>query len=138
MKKLFLFVFLLLMFSPFLANAEKKGLVPCGPGHLSPNDVCEFCHIFVLFSNVVDFFLFQIVPPLAVLMVVIAGIYFFTAGGDPAKITQGRNILTAVMFGLIIIYCAWLFINFFFVFIGLSDFGLQLTGPDKWFQIQCP
>lgn len=134
MKKLFLFIFILTISFPFLANA-REGLVPCGPGTADP--VCKFCHIFVLFENIVNFFLFEIVPPLAVLMIVIGGIYFFTSAGDPNKVNKGKGILTTVITGLVIIYCAWIFINFFFVFIGLSDFGLSLTGPNKWFQIQC-
>ena len=133
MKKLFLFIFLLLISFPFLANAQ--GLVPCGPGKSEPNNVCQFCHIFVLFENVVNFFLFQIVPPLAVLMIVIGGIYFFISAGDPNKINKGKGILTTVIAGLIIIYCAWIFINFFFMLIGVSDWT-GLSGG--WFEIQCP
>ena len=132
MKKIFLIFFLLLISLPVSVNGE--GLVPCGPGR----EPCQFCHIFVLFSNVVDFFLFEIIPPLAVLIVVIGGIMFFTSSGDPAKINKARSVLTTLVIGLVIMYCAWVIVNTFFVFIGLSEFGLSLTGPGKWFKIQCP
>ncbi|MBT9169267.1 MAG: hypothetical protein DDT19_02622 [Syntrophomonadaceae bacterium] len=131
-----------------------EGLVPCGPGKPYWKDgiivdgkcqgtkvdkgiTCQFCHFFVMFKRIIDFVL-QLVIVIAVLMLVIGGVMFFAASGDPAKVNKAKSLLTAVAIGLIIIFSAWVIVNTFFIFIGLSEFGLKLTGPDKWFIIDCP
>jgi hypothetical protein len=128
MKKIFFTFFLILISFPLLVNGQ--GIVPCGPGTTDP--VCKFCHIFVLFKNVVDFFLFTIVPPLAVIMAAIGGMFFFFSAGDPEKVTKGKNILTNLVFGLVIIYSAWLIVGFFLLMIGAAE----LSGT--WYEINCP
>ena len=64
MKKIILISFLIIL--PLFTQAA--GLVPCGgPGE----PVCTFCHLFVLFNNVIKFVMFDLVPPAAVLMLVV-------------------------------------------------------------------
>jgi uncharacterized membrane protein len=86
-----------------------------------------------LLDNLLDFVFLQFVPPVAVLMVVIGGIYFFMAGGDPSKIEKAKGVLTAVVVGLLITYGSWLLINTFFMAIGVS----QWTGLENWFEYPC-
>lgn len=147
MKKIFLIIFLILFFAPLLAQAaDWLPLVPCGgcaksnptTGEcITPQPACQFCHFFVLFKNIVNFFLFDIVPVLAALMIVIAGLYFFLAGQNPAMLTKARDILTATLWGLIIIYGAWIFVNMFLTFPGLINASWGWN-PANWFQIDCP
>ena len=127
-----LLVLAVLFFSLIPGQVFSAGLVPCG----GPNqDPCKLCHLFVLFDNIVKFVLFDIVPPIAILMVVIGGVMFFAAVGDPAKIGKATSLLTAVAIGLVIIYGAWLLINLFFSLIGVAEWtGLR----EGWFQIDCP
>lgn len=116
------------------------GLVPCGLSVDDPNQPgdqarpCTFCDFFVLFENIVDFVLFQIVPPLAVLIVVIGGVMFLLAAENPARVQQAKNILTTVAIGLLIIYGAWLIVNLFFVTIGVADWTGLASG---WAEFQC-
>jgi hypothetical protein len=144
MKKILLAIFLILFLSPFLAQAQ--GLVPCGNPGQPP---CQFCHLFVLFQNIVNFLLYDIVPPLAVLMIAIGGFMYmfayFSPGqalpgggkGGPALLGQAKKIITATIIGLLIIYGAWLIVNFFFQFIGVSTWqGWSLK--ESWWQIKCP
>lgn len=132
-----------------------EGLVPCGKSQPAPGEdvlvtmPCQLCHIFVMFDGIVDFILFKIVPPIAVLMLVIGGIMFIFAmfGGEitlpggrrggPALLRQAKALVTSVIIGLIIILAAWLIVNTLFIFLGLSDFGLSLTSPEKWNTINC-
>jgi len=140
MKKIFLIIFLgILFFSPMLSLAA--GLVPCG-GQGEPS--CQFCHLFVLFKNIVDFFLFKIVPPLAALMLAIAGfmyIFAYMGGGEiggkggPGLLSQANKLLTSVVWGLLIIFGAWIFVNTFFMLIGVADWTGLKSG---WWQINCP
>ena len=140
MKKVFLIIFFgVLTLSPLLSLAA--GLVPCG-GQGEP--ACQFCHLFVLFKNIVDFVLFKIVPPLAALMLAIGGfmyIFAYFGGGEiggkggPALLSQANKLLTSVVWGLLIIFGAWIFVNTFFMLIGVADWtGLK----GGWWQINCP
>ena len=99
---------------------------------------CQFCHFFVMFDGILDFVFFTLVPPIAVLMVVIGGVMFFAAAGNPGMVTGAKKLLTSVVFGLIIIYGAWLLINSFFSIIGLSEFALEKIWPQGWFFVNCP
>ena len=110
--------------------AQSEGLVPCG----EPGNPCKLCHFFVMFDRIVDFVLIDIVPPIAALMLVIGGVMFFTAAGDPGKLTKAKSLLTSVVFGLIIVYGAWLIINTFFLTIGVNEW----TGlGEGWFTYPC-
>src|SRR3989344_9367967 len=130
-KPLFAFLVLLLLFfaAPFAYAAEaQKGLVPpCGYDlnndgkYDSKTEGCKPCDIFSLIKRILDFVLFAIVPAIAVLMVVIGGSYFLFSQGNPANIQRGRDILTSVVFGLIIVYASWLIVNLFFVAIGVQQ-----------------
>jgi hypothetical protein len=134
MKKLLLFLILsLAFFNPVKAACPTEGLVPCGTADCP----CTLCHLFALFNNIINFALFKLVPPLAVLMLVVGGVLFLFASGSPGTLEQAKKILTAVIIGLIIIYGAWMIIGMFLSAIGLSSFGVGLVGPDKWFKIDC-
>ena len=114
---------------PYAVNAA--GLVPCGgPGQSQ----CQFCHLFILFDNIVDFVLFTLVPPIAVLMLVIGGAMLFFAAGNPGKLTDAKSIFSSVIIGLILVYGAWVIAGLFFATIGVSDW----TGLESgWFTFNC-
>lgn len=118
-----------------------KGLVPCGKFQAGEGESpqvtmsCQFCHIFVLFKNIIDFLLSVIVPPLAILMVVIGGFTYMFAGGNPKLIIQAKSILQSTGIALLIIYGAWAIVNTFLWMIGVNDW----TGlTEGWFIIDCP
>ena len=168
MKKIFLIIFLGIFLFPSLSlaytlyqteggvNVIYKGIVPCGKpvnlgGSLSGGNLvggtccempCTFCHLFVMLDGAIDFILLKIVPPLAILMLVIGGIMFilgyFGGGGEegsPKLFGQAKKLITSVFIGLIIMFAAWLIINLFFQFIGVQQWtGLQ----QGWFSINCP
>lgn len=121
---------------PFLAGAiirsgcPTEGLVPCG----TVTCPCQLCDFFVMFDRIVDFVLFSIVPPIAVLMLVISGMMFFLAKGDPSALNKAKAVLTATLMGLAIIFSAFLFINLFFNLIGVNEW----TGLQEWFKYPCP
>jgi len=151
-KPLFaLLVLFLLLFTvqfAYAAQSQGVGLVPCGydldgdgkyeTGPLEQgvdDERCKPCDFFSLIKRILDFVLFAIVPAIAVLMVVIAGSYYFLfSQGNPANIQHGKDILTSVVFGLIIVYASWLVVNLFFVAIGVQ----QWTGlGGGFFSIPC-
>jgi zinc transporter ZupT len=115
--------------APKVAQAQ---LVPCGG---SNQPACELCHIFVLFDNIVKFILQSVVPPVAGLMLIIAGIMFFAAAGDSAKTNKAKSIITSVVIGLLIVYGAYLLVSLFFMSIGVSEWAGFL--PSGWFIYPC-
>ena len=129
--QIFLLIIFCLLFLPIISLAD-VGLVPCGgPGQQE----CQFCHFFVMFRNIIDFVLFKLVPPVAVLMLAIGGFLFFFAGGSPGTLARAKSIITSTIIGLVIIFAAWIIINTFFVVIGVADWTNLKEG---WFKIDCP
>jgi len=143
MKRIFLIIsFVILISVPFLSLAA--GLVPCGGGG-EPR--CQLCHLFEMFKRVVDFLLTKIIPPLAVLMIAIGGFMYVFAylspavalpgggKGGPALLGQAKKLIISVIFGLLIIFAAWIIVNFFFQMIGVADWTGLKAG---WWKINCP
>ncbi len=109
------------------------GLVPCGTATCP----CELCDFFVMAQKIVNFVLFTIVPPVAILLTVIAGVFFILGSGyDPSLIVKGKTALGSIAVGLLIIYGSWLMVNLFFTTIGLAntDFGRRIG---QWFVFPC-
>lgn len=129
------------------------GLVPCGkcavvnPTVDSKNKIttggspqytpCQFCHFFVMFKGIVDWVVGGLVPILAILMLVIGGVMFYLGGANPAFLQTGKNIIKSVVWGLIIVFGAFLIVNTILAAIGLADFKAQGFDPRNWFQFPC-
>ena len=125
---LFLFLF---SASPVLAFCQ-GGLVPCGQS----GNPCNFCHIFVLVANVVNYVLTCLVPIVAALMIIIGGLYLLIAGPSPEKLSKAKAVLTAAIIGLFIIFLSWVFINTLLSFMGINEW----TGLGTWWDWtgKCP
>lgn len=131
------------LFSP-LVLAQDTGLVPCGPGTSKPS--CDLCDLFVLFDNIIDFLLLDIVPPLAIFVLAVAGIMYIGAffeilPGGFQTVSKAKSIFTAVIIGLFLIYGAWFIVGLFLKAIGLADWTQQIY--ESWwqegaFKINCP
>jgi len=153
MKKIVLIIFLFLFsvsffsFIPQRGQAEvcppeqRGGLVPCAKYCDDPDtpydetQPCQLCHFFVMTDKILDFVFLRLVPAIAVLMLLIGGIMFFFAGGNPQTLSQAKSVITATVMGLVIIFAAWLIVNTFFGMIGVASWtGLQ----GGWFSINCP
>ena len=113
-----------------LSGGANAAIVPCGEA----GNPCKLCHLFVMLDNIFDFVFIKFVPPVAVLALVIGGIYFFASGGNPGNVAKAKGMLTSIVIGLLIIYGAWLLVNTFFLVIGVSEW----TGLTNWFEYPCP
>ncbi len=117
-NKLLTFATLFLLKVPLLVAAN-NGIVPCGPG--TGKEYCELCDLFQLIINLIEFFLITLVPPLAAGFFIYGGIIFYTAMGEPEKITKGRKILTSVAVGVVIVYGAHVFVTSLLGALGVVD-----------------
>jgi hypothetical protein len=115
-------------------SLDQNGNYLAGTG-LATEIPCQLCHTFVMIKGIFDFLLLQIVPLAAVLLFTIGGLMFLISRGNPSQITQGKNIITSVAVGLVIIFASWLIINTVFTFIGLAEWTGNLK--DGWFQVNC-
>jgi len=138
MKKVIFISFLMLL----IASTALAGIIPCGLSQDDPDQPgnqtvkCQLCHFLVMGKNILDMLLLKIIPPVAVLFVIIGGAYFILGSGyDPSMISKAKALFWAVALGLIIIYGSWLAVNLFFTVIGVADWtGLS----NNWWQINCP
>jgi len=55
------------------------------------------------------------------------------AGVDSNKLQKGKDIIKAVIFGLIIIFAAWVILNTFLSSMGVA----QWTGLQNWWEFKC-
>ena len=125
---LFLFVFSLI---PSQAQADLLPLVQCG-GY--GQDACEFCDFFVMINRIVKFVMFNLVPPIAVLMLIVGGVMFFFGGAKPDMLIRAKGVITSVLIGLVIIFCAWVIVNTIIQKIGIVDQGSSIW---LWYDIGC-
>ena len=110
---------------------QAAGLVPCGG---SGEAACTFCDFFVLLNNVVKFLMIDLVPVVAVLMLVIGGVMFFFAGAKADILMRAKVTITSVVVGLIIIFAAWIIVNTI-----LTKTGIIATPSIlEWYKIGCP
>ena len=138
MKKIFLVVFIFLFL--ILGQVQAAGLVPCG-GHIYDNagnivgeePDCTLCHFFVMFNNIVKFVMFNLVPVIAVLMLMVGGVMFFFAGAQPSILIQAKGIITSVVIGLVIVFSAWVIVNTIMTKIGIVNSPSLLN----WYNIEC-
>lgn len=122
------------------ACPEPGGLVPCGRTCDDPSTpeneckVCALCDFFVMFERIFDYILFRAAPGIAILMIAIGGfMYMFAylnpAGGGPQLISRAKSLFSAVGFGLLILYGAWLIVDLFLWAIGVAEWtGLSDGG----------
>lgn len=109
--------------------ALAQPLVPCGDDPAKP---CQFCHIFVLVWNIVDFLMWQVAPPLAVLLFVVAGVLLLMSGANPGLRNQGKSMILGAIIGFAIALLAWLVINTIIIALtGSASFGG--FAPWGWF-----
>ena len=136
MKKVILISLLLIICSPGLAQA---GLVPCGCAEDDPNtewietDDCTVCHLFLMLNNIIEFIMFKLVPPVAIVMLIVGGIMYFFAGASPHILTQAKSIITSIVIGLTIVFCAWIIVNTVLV----QSEIVKAESVLKWYEISC-
>lgn len=53
----------------------------------------------------------SVLAPLAILVILLAGIMFIVSGGNEDRISGAKRMLSAAIFGLIIALLAWVFVN---------------------------
>ena len=63
---------------------------------------------------------------IAFAFLVFGGITWITSGGDKAKTESARNMITAALVGLLIVFAAWAILSLIQIFFGVSIFNFTL------------
>lgn len=100
---------------------------------------CDICDAVALIAQISRFIL-SIVGSLALLFFIIGGLMMLISQGGSELVNQGKNILLASVFGVIIVFLAWGIINFLIAGltgqIGAEIKVAQLFGK-PWNEIEC-
>ncbi|MBI2064043.1 MAG: transglycosylase SLT domain-containing protein [Candidatus Yanofskybacteria bacterium] len=127
-----------LIFQP-IYSTNAAGLVPCGQSEDDPattdvieSNSCTTCDVLVLGSRVINFILFTVTPAIAVLLFLIAGFMILLGGANPGLVTTGKNIFKTTVYGLLLIFGAWMITNT--VLKSIAGEG-PFTG--KWNEVTC-
>lgn len=120
-KKTFLTFFLILLFFSLIPNSASAvnplvfcpeissyGLVQCGG---EDQEACGFQDFFDMIKRVIQYLLYCIIPPIAILILTIGGIILIVSGGSPNLKSLGNRILFYTIIGLFIAYGSWLIID---------------------------
>jgi len=113
------------------------GLVPCGNPGQNPCTICDF---FVLISNIINFFLKDIIPPLAILLLAVGGGMYMFSGQVPALMARAKSVIVSTLIGLVIIYGAFVIVGTFLSLIGLNDWTINIYNDwmhGQFFKINC-
>ena len=72
---------------------------------------CTFCEIFHLINRVIKLIIYYIIPPLAVVAFIYAGILLLFGGAAPKNIETGKKIFQVTIIGILIAFSGWLIVN---------------------------
>lgn len=106
-----------------LAQEISGGIVHC------VGDPCTLCDLSILADRLTRFLLFNVMLPIAALMILIGGILLLTARDNQQRQTQGKAVLTYAVWGMIIAFAAWLIISTLLATLGYKQ-GPWYAFPD--------
>ncbi len=123
---------LLLMLPLFAAAQTAKttsGLVPCGispvPGGPVPlEQQCDFIDLMNGVQNVLNFIIYQLATPIAVLMFAYAGFKLVWSQGDTGAEKEARKIFTNTLIGYAVMLSAYLIIKLIFSLLFPDTYSL--------------
>lgn len=100
---------------------------------------CQLCHFFIMLDEVLSFVLVKIIPPLAVLMLVIGGVMFYLGGARPELLGRARKLIAGVVIGLFLIYGAYIIVGLFLKVLGAANVNpISNIFQNGVFSIDCP
>lgn len=110
----------------FAQSGPVGGIVPCGYGTLPS---CDLCQLYTLTKNGIDFMLFDLILPVAVVALLIGGIFLLASGGNQQMIESGKKAITNTVIGIIIAFGSWLIIATIVNTLGYTGFTAAWNEP---------
>lgn len=116
------------------ASGSESGLVKCGVSR-----DCTICDIFILVRDIFNFAL-GLLAALAVLSIVIGGLYVVTSAGNSGRVSEGYAIISNAVIGLLLVMASFLLFSFVLVTLGFqsANFSAVLDFQDgQIFSVKC-
>ena len=107
-----------------IAQAISGGIVQCA------TDPCTLCDLFILADRLTRFLLFNVMLPIAALMILIGGVLILTARDNQQQQSQGKAVFTYAVWGMIIAFAAWLIVTTLLTTLGYNK-GPWYAFPDQ-------
>jgi hypothetical protein len=101
--------------SPGGSAGSESGLVKCGVSR-----DCTICDIFILIRDIFNFAL-GLLAALAVVSIVIGGVYVLTSAGNPGRVSEGYGIITNAVIGILLVISSFLLFSFLLVALGFQQ-----------------
>jgi len=98
---------------------------------------CTICHLLQLISNIANFLVYNVMPPLAGLLFLIGGIMMVAAAGSEERYKKGRKIVIDTAIGAVIVLVSWLIVNALITTIG-SAANIPGFSVQNWWHPTCP
>jgi hypothetical protein len=96
----------------------------------------EFCHLFVLMDNVINWIMFVAMPLMAFLLLAWGGFNYIIYLENPANTKKFWDTAKSLLWGAIVIYTAYAVVNLFLIIVGAKIFNAQ-AGVGQWFKFPC-
>jgi len=116
----------------FAQTGPIGGIVPCGDQKDANGIItnpCNLCHLYTGAKNIVDFMLFDLILPLAVVALLIGGIFLLASQGNPQMMETGKKAITNTVIGVIIAFGSWLIIATIVNTLGYKGFTAAWNEP---------
>lgn len=121
------------------SNLDGKGSCPVVAFNEGTTIQCQLCHFFIMIDNAVDYVVIKIVPILAVMMLVLAGVMYYFGGIRPELLSRAKTLIKGVVIGLALIYGAYIIVNVFLVVLGAAHTNsVSQVFKNGIFSIDCP
>jgi muramidase (phage lysozyme) len=120
--------------SPGGSAGSESGLVKCGVSR-----DCTICDIFILIRDIFNFAL-GLLAALAVVSIVIGGVYVLTSAGNPGRVGEGYGIITNAVIGILLVISSFLLFSFVLVALGFqsANFSAVFDFQDgQIFSVKC-
>jgi type IV secretory pathway VirB2 component (pilin) len=115
-SSLLIALFLVLFLIPVLTSAQAP-FVRCGnPGQKA----CEIGDFFNTLGYIYNFLVLSVATPLAVIALIIGGIFILISAGNPNFAEMGKKIVRYSIFGLALVFGSWLIIKTILSWIGYA------------------
>jgi hypothetical protein len=89
-----------------------------------------------MIDGIIEFIYIKIVPYLAIIMFVLAGILLFASGQDPQMPGKVKKMILYAVLGLVLIYGVWILVGSLLNILGVTQW--QDPAGTGWFKIDCP
>lgn len=129
---------LLLVLAPLAARSALTPIVQCGNEYPTREVIvdgerrleanpdftpCTLQDMFTTAGRLYQYVIFVIALPLAMILIIIGGVWILTSGGNPGRIQKGQGMIKMTLAALAIIFGAWLAINTLFHLLGFTAPG---------------